>query len=76
MLVNDLNKMENIVNSSHELEWDGWDVVKYTPSNNAMFAKDGVYKNGQWYKKKVFPLTENGWSLPDRIGKMNASVER
>lgn len=76
MLVNDLNKMEKIVGSSHELEWDGWDVVKYTPSNNAMFAKDGVCKNGKWYKKKVFPLTENGWHLPDRIGKIDASMER
>lgn len=76
MLISELNKMEGIVNSSQDLEWEGWDVVKYTKSSNAMFSKDGAYKNGEWYKKKVFPLTENGWNLPNSIGKTNASVER
>jgi hypothetical protein len=76
MLVNSLGQMEKIVGSSSQLEWEGWDVVKYTPSYNAMFSKDGAYRNGEWYKKKVFPLTENGWSLPDSIGKINAGMER
>lgn len=76
MLVNNLSKMEDIVRSSNDLEWDGWDVVKYTPSYNAMFSKDGAYRDGQWYKKKIFPLTESGWNLPNSIGKINARMER
>ena len=76
MLVNNLSKMEEIVESSNSLEWDGWDVVKYTPSYNAMFSTDGAYKDGQWCKKKVFPLTEDGWNLPNSIGKINARMER
>lgn len=76
MLVNNLNQMEKIVDSSSQLEWDGWDVVTYTASNSAMLAKDGVYRDGKWYKKKVFPLTENGWNLPDSIGNTDARMER
>jgi hypothetical protein len=76
MLVNNLDEMENIVLSSKDLEWDGWDVVRYTPSHSGMFSKDGAYKNGQWHKKKVFPLTENGWNLPNSIGKTDARMER
>jgi len=75
MLVNNLEKMEQIVNST-DLEWDGWNVVKYTPSHSAMFSTDGAYKGGQWYKKKVFPLTEDGWHVPNSIGKINARMER
>jgi hypothetical protein len=76
MLINSLEKMESIISSSSNLEWDGWDVVKYTPSSNSMFAKDGVYKNGEWQKKKVFPLTSDGWHIPSSIGKINAGMER
>lgn len=76
MLVNNLEKMESIVNSSSDLEWDGWDVVKYTPSHSAMFSADGVYHNGSWHKKKTFPITEKGWEVPNSIGKRNAQMER
>ena len=63
MLVTSLEEMESIVRSRGDLEWDGYDVIKYTNSDNAMYGVDGVLKNGKWMKKKVFPLTENGLSL-------------
>ena len=76
MFITDLNEMEKIVNISRDLEWSGWDVIKYTSANNAMFSKDGVYKNNRWYKKQVFPITKQGWDIPDSIGKRNAQMER
>jgi predicted transcriptional regulator len=76
MLVNNLEKMEKIVRSSNYLEWDGWDVAKYTKSYNGMFSTDGAFKNGEWYKKKIFPLTESGWNIPNSIGKINEPMER
>lgn len=76
MLINDLSKMEEIVESSQNLGWNGWDVVKYTPSYSAMFTKDAVYRNGSWYKTKTFPITEKGWNIPNSIGKSYAQVER
>jgi hypothetical protein len=76
MLVTSLEKMENIVASRKDLDWIGWDVVKYTKSYSAMFHIDGVCKNGVWFKKKTFPVTEDGWNIPNSIGGTNANLER
>lgn len=75
MLVTSLEEMEDIVRSRGDLSWDGYDVVKYTNSSNAMYGVDGVFRNGKWMKKKVFPLTEQGWHLPNTIGRNHAQVE-
>lgn len=75
MLVVSLEEMNEIIRTRGDLEWDGYDVVKYINSNNAMFDVDGVFRNGKWMKKKVFPLTEDGWYLPNNIGRANAQVE-
>jgi hypothetical protein len=75
MLVTSLEEMESIVASRDDLEWDGWSVVKYTNSNNAIYSTDGVFHRGKWMKKQVFPLTENGWQLPNSIGRVHAQVE-
>jgi hypothetical protein len=75
MLVTSLEEMELIVRSRDDLSWDGWNVVKHTSSSNAMYAKDGQFKDSKWMKKKVFPLTESGWELPNTIGRDYAQVE-
>ena len=75
MLVTSLEEMELIIRSRDDLSWDGWDVVKYTNSSSAMYAKDASFKNDKWMKKKVFPLTERGWELPNAIGRDYAQVE-
>jgi hypothetical protein len=75
MLVVNQDEMEEIVRSREDLEWDGWDIVKYTSNSNAMYANDGVFRYGKWMKKKVFPLTEDGWYLPNTIGRAHAQVE-
>ena len=75
MLVTSLEEMEQIVASRDDLVWEGWDVVKYTKNDNAMFAPDGAFHRGKWMKKKVFPLTKDGWYLPNSIGRVHAQVE-
>ena len=76
MLVTDLEQMTRIVNSRNDLEWEGWNVVKYTRNSNAYTMSDGVFKNGVWMIKKVFPVTEDGWYIPNSIGLADAQVER
>lgn len=76
MLVTSLDHMEYIVANREDLEWDGWDVVKYTKNNNAFSSQDGVFKNGIWMKRKVFPITEEGWFIPNSIGLADAQMER
>ena len=75
MLVTSLEEMEAIVKSREDLSWKGWDIVKHTSSNNALYALDGEFHQGAWMKKKVFPLTEEGWFLPNIIGRDHAQVE-
>lgn len=75
MLVTSLDEMEQIVASRGDLEWDGWNVVKYTKSSNAMYSTDGCFHRGMWMKKKVFPATQDGWYLPNTIGRVDAQVE-
>lgn len=75
MLVTTLEEMEQIVASREDLEWNGWDIVKYSKSNNAMYSTDGCFHRGQWMKKQTFPLTEDGWYLPNSIGRAYAQVE-
>jgi hypothetical protein len=76
MLVNKLETMEKIVSSRSDLSWDGWDVVKYSPGHNAQYSPSGVFMDGSWMKKKVFPLTEQGWNLPSNLGSAHAQVEK
>ena len=75
MLVTNLDEMEKIVASRDDLRWDGWNIVKYINSNNALYSKDGVFVDGKWMTKKVFPITEDGWYLPNSIGRDYAQVE-
>jgi hypothetical protein len=76
MLVTDLELMEKIVASRKDLEWDGWDVVRYSNHSNAIFHKNGAYRNGKWVKKNIFPLTEDGWHITNTIGKINEQLEK
>ena len=75
MLVTTEQEMQEIMNSRDDLEWDGWNVVKYTKNKNAMYSTDGAYVRGVWMKKRVFPLTQDGWYLPNYIGRVDAQVE-
>jgi len=75
MLVSSLEVMEEIVSNHESLSWDGWDVVRHIPNHNAVYSKDAEYRDGQWNKKRVFPITEKGWHIPNQIGRNYAQVE-
>jgi hypothetical protein len=67
--------MEELVALRKDLSWDGWDVVR-TFGKASFFDKDAIYINGTWVKKKVYPITEKGWEVPNSIGDANAKMER
>lgn len=69
MLITSLQKMEEIVVSQPQLDWEGWDVVMYKKNNAAQFHVNGVYRNGEWYNKFTYPITESGWSIPERLAR-------
>lgn len=67
MIINQLEKMENIVNSNPNLFWDGWTVVHKTKTNKAIMSKHGMKINGKWYITKRFEITRSGWDIPEMI---------
>lgn len=68
MLVTSLTKMEQIVAGHPNLHWFGWDVVLLKKNKSAQFEKNGVYYKGEWHKQFIYPITENGWSIPNYLG--------
>lgn len=72
MLITNLEYMEKVVASRNDLRWIGWDVAKTTKSNSGFYQTDGVLINGNWYRQKLFPVTEKGWEVPANVGRLNA----
>jgi hypothetical protein len=67
MNIKSLEKMEAIVKKQRNLSWDGWDVVSTFPNPRGWSRADGVFIKGRWFTKKVYPVTSNGWDIPDKI---------
>jgi hypothetical protein len=61
-----LEQMEQIVDRNKSLSWNGWDVVELTKNPTAMFKTNGAVINGIWYIKNVFPISQDGWRIPNR----------
>jgi hypothetical protein len=62
--MNDLFKMEKIVNSNSSLSWDGWDIVHLKEDFNGFYEKNGIFKDGKWFIKNVYKLENDGWNIP------------
>lgn len=69
MIVDDLDAMERIVNRTHNLVWDGYDVLQIRKMANAFSYKDGRRINGKWYRTRRFVLNRAGWKVPNGFGK-------
>lgn len=72
MFITSLSEAERLVDSRSDLEWEGWDLVRYKKNARAQFDRNGVYRNGSWYIKTVFPLNKDGWSIPERFRSSDA----
>lgn len=72
MIISDLKHMEEIVSSRKDLEWDGWDVIKYTENAASYMSVDGVFRDGAWHKRQVYSIEESGWNVPNNFGRNNA----
>ena len=66
MNIKTLEQMENIVNTSSNLKWEGWNVVHISKSNSAMFKTNGVFIDGSWYVKTVYSPDQNGWTISNK----------
>ena len=69
MLVNTLEQAEQIVAKHSFLEWDGWNIIRYTPDPAGFYARDGVWHNERWQRKTCYELNRQGWHLPHTLVK-------
>jgi len=66
MIISNLQKMESIVSKNKNLSWLGWDVVDRKKSESGRTSSSGVRVDGQWYLQRIYPVTRNGWDIPNR----------
>lgn len=69
MIISDQNDAEEIVNKNPNLSWDGWNIVHLIQDDYAEFLPIGFFNKStkQWYRKKIYPCTEQGWDLPESV---------
>jgi hypothetical protein len=66
MIIKNLEQMEKIVSKNSNLSWVGWDVVDRKRSDGARTSLDGVRVNGLWYLQRIYPVTRQGWDIPNK----------
>jgi plasmid maintenance system killer protein len=66
MIIKDLDTMENIVSKNSNLKWVGWDVLELKKTNLGRTDINGIRINNQWYIKKTFSPSRNGWEIPGK----------
>jgi hypothetical protein len=67
MIIKSLETMEKIVSENKTLSWEGWDVVQIFQDPVGWKKPEGVRIKGRWHVKKRFPLSENGWNIPEKM---------
>jgi hypothetical protein len=66
MVVKDLAVMEKIVENNSNLKWDGWNVLELKRSNLGRTDSNGIRINNEWFIKREFEVTRNGWEIPSK----------
>lgn len=66
MIIKNLETMEKIVAKNNNLTWIGWDVVDRKRSEAGRTSTDGVRVGDQWYLQRIYPITRNGWDIPNK----------
>ena len=66
MVVKDLAVMENIVAKNNNLKWNGWNVLELKKSNLGRTDANGIRINDEWFIKREFTVTRNGWDIPNK----------
>lgn len=66
MLIQTLEKMEQIVSKTSVLSWDGWSVIEMLPSEKGRSSVNGSFSQGKWYLKRTFTPSRQGWEIPNK----------
>lgn len=69
----DYDKAHNFVEKNKALGffWDGWTIVKWSPSNNGYMDPKGMFKNNKWGYSNRHELAPNGtWEISDKYANL------
>lgn len=53
-----------IVDSNKNLFWDGWTIVDWKPYKDALYKKNGLFRDGKWGVSRRYIPDANGWKVP------------
>lgn len=67
MLINSLEKMEQIVENNKALSWDGWTVLENRFNESGLMSNEGIRIKGRWIVQKRYDINESGWEIPDKF---------
>ena len=57
-------------NKSNGFFWDGYTIVKWSPSNNGFMQKNGMFKDGKWGFASRYNFNTKGlWELSEKYVK-------
>jgi hypothetical protein len=57
-------------NKENNFFWDGYAIVKWSPSNNGYMQKNGMLRNGKWGYASYYHFNSEGvWELSDKYAK-------
>lgn len=56
----------DVVESNSNLFWDGWTIVDWKPYKDAIYKKNGMFRNGKWGVARRYAPDNNGWKVPTK----------
>ena len=58
-------------NKSEGFFWDGYTIVKWSPSNNGYMDKNGLFKNNKWGYSTRFDFNKQGlWEISEKYAQL------
>jgi len=67
MIIQTLHEMETIVENNDSLIWNNYDVCHLVEDKHGDLNSCGVYIDGSWYIRTVYPIQRTGWEIPDKF---------
>jgi hypothetical protein len=54
--------------------WENYDIIVYTPNRNALFMRNGLFRDNKWVETDRIRMRDDGtWLLP-KLGKYNLKL--
>lgn len=53
--------------NGNDVRWDGWDIVFFSPNDQAFYSRNGAFRNGAWgYENRATVNNKGEWEVDRR----------